>query len=207
MPVNPTPAEAYPLSWPFGWTRTHPHSRRRARYKVTYGASQQLVVKNLRLLGASGIVCSTNLPVKSDGMPYAAAAERRVDDPGVAVYFTRKGVNQVVACDKWDLVKDNLRAVGLALEAMRQLDRCGASEILNRAFTGFTALPAPEAAASAGAWWDVLDVSQFATLDIVELAYKSKRSAAHPDRPGGSAQQFQAVQAAYEAAKRHLGAL
>lgn len=46
-----------------------------------------------------------------------------------------------MACDKWTSVGDNMRAIGLAVEALRQLKRCGASEILDRAFMGFAALP------------------------------------------------------------------
>jgi hypothetical protein len=46
-----------------------------------------------------------------------------------------------MACDKWVSVGENMRALGLAIEALRQLKRCGASEILDRAFQGFAALP------------------------------------------------------------------
>jgi hypothetical protein len=38
---------------------------------------------------------------------------------------------------------DNLAAIAATLEAMRAIDRHGGATILNRAFTGFTALPPP----------------------------------------------------------------
>lgn len=50
--------------------------------------------------------------------PHSKAKEP--DDPGVAVYWTMDGQPQVMACDKWDLVRFNLRAVGLAM-ALREI--------------------------------------------------------------------------------------
>ena len=43
----------------------------------------------LRRFGASNIVISSNVPTGRGGLPLASA--KRVDDAGVAVYFTLKG--------------------------------------------------------------------------------------------------------------------
>ena len=43
----------------------------------------------LRRFGASNIVVSSNVPTGRGGLPLASA--KRVDDAGVAVYFTLKG--------------------------------------------------------------------------------------------------------------------
>jgi hypothetical protein len=49
----------------------------------------------------------------------------------------------VLACDLFREVRLNMHAIGLTVEAMRQIERCGASSMLERAFRGFmAALPA-----------------------------------------------------------------
>ena len=67
--------------------------------------------------------------------------QREPEDNGVAVYFNRKGKQQCIPCDKWDKITDNLHAVGLTISALRGLDRWGAKEMVDAAFTGFKALP------------------------------------------------------------------
>lgn len=48
-----------------------------------------------------------------------------------------------LACDKFDAVRLNFHAIGLTIESLRQIDRCGATTMLERAFRGFQmALPA-----------------------------------------------------------------
>jgi len=49
----------------------------------------------------------------------------------------------VLACDLFNEVRLNMHAIALTIEAMRQIERCGASSMLERAFRGFiAALPA-----------------------------------------------------------------
>lgn len=43
----------------------------------------------------------------------------------------------VLACDLFNEVRLNMHAIALTVEAMRQIDRCGASSMLERAFRGF----------------------------------------------------------------------
>jgi hypothetical protein len=50
-----------------------------------------------------------------------------------------------MAIDQYDRVEHNLAAIAATLDAMRAIKRHGGAEILDRAFTGFTALPAPMA--------------------------------------------------------------
>jgi hypothetical protein len=188
--------EAFPLQWPDGWPRTT--RRGRPRYKVAYEAALWDLNKELRLMEARNVVVSSNVPVRRDGMPYADAARRRQDDPGVAVYFVRRGEQQVIACDKWDSVAANVRAVGLTVEALRGIERAGASELLDRAFTGFKALPA--AGEATGGWWQVLGVARTATRDEVRDAYRALARKHHPD-VGGDAGAMAMINRAYEQAQ------
>lgn len=48
----------------------------------------------------------------------------------------------VIACDQFREVRLNLCAIGLTIKAIRQIERCGTSSLLERAFKGFSALPA-----------------------------------------------------------------
>jgi DnaJ-domain-containing protein 1 len=78
-------------------------------------------------------------------------------------------------------VKDNVRAVGKTIEALRGIERWGASDMMERAFSAFEALPAPEQ------WWQVLGVSASASAAEIDAAYRAKARAAHPDTGGSDA--------------------
>jgi hypothetical protein len=117
--------EAYPLQWPDGWPRTRSDHREDSRYRfktgtrragdsyepgraVTFDVARKKLCEELDRLGASGVVISTNLPLRADGFPRADAARNRVQDPGVAVYFTLKKKQMVMACDRYDAPSANL---------------------------------------------------------------------------------------------------
>ncbi|WP_236547726.1 J domain-containing protein [Sphingomonas sp. AX6] len=120
-------------------------------------------------------------------------------DPGVAVYFKRKGRDGVFACDKYDQLHDNIRAIGKTAEAMRGIERWGASEMLDRAFTGFEALPAPDA------WWTILGVDQSAAPAAIDTAYRKLARDAHPDQNGGIDGGMARLTAARDEGKRQHG--
>lgn len=59
-------------------------------------------------------------------------------------WITRK-TNQdfphVIACDQFREVRLNMAAIVMTIKAIRQIERCGASSLLDRVFKGFSALP------------------------------------------------------------------
>ena len=139
------------------------------------------VLKELQTFGANeaNVVISTNVRPTLSGLP--RGNERSPDDPGVAIYWIRRGEKQrCMATDRYDRVADNLAALAATLSAMRAIERHGGAEILDRAFTGFQALPAPEQ------WWQVLGVAYGATHEEIEQAYKRLAMEHHPDRGGDS---------------------
>jgi hypothetical protein len=200
--------DAFPLQWPAGWRRTESHKRKHGAYKVDFIRARDELVREARLLGSrpEDVVISSSMALRRDGIPYAQ--QREPDDPGVAVYWAkrtwsngREVVQQrVIACDTWRTVRENMRAIGLAIASLRQLERTGASEILDRAFTGFTALPA--AGGSTRPWWaDVLGLETLEgmTRESVNAAYRSRAPLVHPDRGGTNEAMAKLNQALHEA--------
>lgn len=191
--------EAFPLQWPAGYPRTKFPSR--ARFQARFGQSVVGILHEIRLLGGTLPIISTNVPLRRDGLPYSGQAEPH--DSGAAIYFTWKKRQVVLACDRWDWVTDNLRAVEKAIEAMRGLDRWGVSDMLDRAFAGFAALPAPESE-SKKQWTEILGVDPRDSLEVIETMYRSKAKRAHPDA-GGSVIAMAALNAAIEEARKAKG--
>ncbi len=192
-------AEAFPLQWPVGRKRTSQKDKKYGQFKVSPPQIRRDLLKELSLMGVTSYVINSNTKLKADGMPYA---NQYVDDTGVVLYFTRKGQEIAIACDKYHMVNDNLRAIGLSLGAIRGMERWGTEEMVDRAFTGFAALPestiippAPDRVKRD--WWVVLGVDRYADAPTVKQAYRKAQSLAHPDA-GGSSLDFQEVQHAYE---------
>jgi len=193
--------ESFPLHWPVGRGRTANYSRRNGHLnKMPAGRVRQLLSSELRKMGVSDYVISSNVAIRRDGLPYAN--QKAPEDPGVVLYFTRKGVDIAISCDAWQTVDANLRAVGLTIEAIRGMERWGTEEMIDRAFTGFKALPEAIIVTehTSRTWWEVLQVSQSADWDIIEAAYKRMLHKTHPDK-GGSDSAFQELQNAFKQAK------
>lgn len=209
---------AYPLQWPTGWERTELQRRARAKFgkrtQSSYGSwktRQELTIAQAvaRVRGEfermgvddDDLVISTDLQLRLDGLP--RSNQREPEDAGVAVYWRdAHGETRCMAIDRYDRVADNLAAVAATLDAMRAIERHGGAEILDRAFTGFTALPPPPASGTEH-WSEVLDVPRDASRPQVDLAWRRLRAQLHPDR-GGSVEAFQRAAAAYEQACRAI---
>lgn len=190
--------DSFPLAWPALRPRTPGHKRRPAKFSLSLAAARDALLDELRLLGAKNIVVSTMCPVKRDGFLYADAREPA--DPGVAVYFDRPSGPFVIACDTYTRVRWNLRAVGVTVEALRAIQRHGATEMLEQAFTGFAALPP----AGPRHWSDVFGVPRSASSEIVRAEYRHLVKQHHPDT-GGDAERFREVSAAFAAWRMEKG--
>lgn len=201
--MSTTPAEAFPLHWPDGWTRTPPAERETGAFKVTTEAAQQSLYAELARLGVDDWIISTNIPIRRDGAYYSSPGYHRPEDPGVAVWFTVKGEWRVIACDRYKTVTANTRAIALTIDALRGLDRWGTSQIMERVFRGFTALPSNELV-TVQHWREVLDLTHASTLEQAEARYRALAKAYHPDL-GGDIVKMTALNLAIQDARRELG--
>lgn len=200
-----TASHRYPLQWPIDWPRTAAPERSRFgdwNRKPTIAKAVEKLAYELRLLGSNEWAISSNLKYRLDGLPYSK--QPPLTDCGVAVYFDWNGQHKVIACDSFDQPGCNLWAIAKTVEAMRGIDRWGCSAILERAFTGFAALPAQSEAVQS-LWWEVLDVARDCSAHQLKAAYHQKALATHPDRPGGSAYSFTKTRTAYEQGCAALG--
>lgn len=184
-----------PLHWPSDWPRTALRQRARFDRKLDVQAAYRQLAKELGALGALDVVMSSN--ARPDG------SDPR--DPGFAVYFAiskaldpanpgkpRATMPVVLACDCWDRLAHNVRAVALHVEALRGLERWGVGK-LERFFSGYAALPAAGQTSSNG--WDPrlvlgLDPRRPIVAGDVTAAFARAVMTAHPDK-GGTTEQFQ----------------
>lgn len=198
----------FPLAWPAHRPRATYRKAGKFSYRGDDGWAKDITVPRamdrledeVRRLGGTNTLLSTNIDTRLDGRPRGGAAEPH--DPGVCLYFTLKGKPMAMACDVYTKVAQNIAAVAAHLEATRAIERHGvatAAETLQ----AFQALPAPTVIALGAArpWREVLGFGEMQVVDRVDidLAWKARVRAVHPDR-GGSDGQVAEVNAARDAA-------
>lgn len=198
---------AFPLTWPEGWKRTDSWRRKAGRFNsygraVSISEGVERVFAELEKLNITrnDLVISTNVKSRLDGFP--RSDQPKPADPGVAVYWETKKGNKVMAIDRYTEVADNLAAIAATLDAMRAIERHGGAEILDRAFTGFTALPNPDKART---WRDVLGYQPHdnPAASDVKARYRVLAQSRHPDR-GGSEAAMSEINQALAAAEKEV---
>lgn len=190
----------YPLDWPAGWSRTPPGARSAPKFDARLARGRDDLLAEVRRLGGFKAVITSNLPTRRDGLPYADGRASGLD-PGVAVWWNQQVrdriVERVMACDRWSTPGANMRALALSIFALRGLERWGGTNIVERAFSSFGALPpAPED------WRAILGFPP--DLEAAIDAYHRRALAAHPDR-GGSHDEMARLNAAWAEAKKAFG--
>jgi hypothetical protein len=166
---------------------------------LDFASARTDVLRQLRLLGALDVVLSSNVPIRKDGLP--AVPDREPMDPGVAVYFRREARAYVVACDQFERVRSNLRAIGMTLQALRSIERHGTTSMLEQAFSGFAQLPPARPAGPA--WREVLALTGPVTADQVRARVRELAKSLHPDA-GGNDEKMREVNLAATAALNEL---
>jgi len=164
---------AYPLSWPAGWPRTQ--VREKARFQTTLPAALNMLKKECNLLGGTNLILSSNCTL----------GDENPRECGVVAYFQLKKQSIAIPCDRWNSVKDNVKAIALTIEAMRGMERWGAKHMITAMFQGFMAL----SERTGPSCWEVLGVAPQSSEATIMEAYRAKAQTAHPDK-GGSHEAF-----------------
>ena len=104
-----------------------------------------------------------------------------------------------MAVDRYTRVEQNLAAIAATLDAMRAIERHGGAVILERAFSGFVSLPAPNT------WRSVLGFQEDAgvSLDRAKAEYRELSMRHHPDK-GGSESKMKELNWAMSEAEKEL---
>lgn len=207
------------VRWP-GRLRA-PHERIRAPFKSSHTDTLRLLEREVRMIHGETPVVQIALEPHQftrDGLPYSKATAKH---PGVIVSFSkplrladgkRVKVPLSFPCDRFHTWETNLRAVALALEDLRRVDRYGVTQNAEQ-YTGFKALPGPVASmptfnADEAARWVVNFVPAVYALTPSRVlsdpeswakAYQMAARALHPDMNGGTVKpEWQQLQQAKE---------
>jgi len=138
VPIQKWPGEPTPRN-----------DREDSRFRAPYRDTLDLLDKELFQLSARNVIIQAYMEqgqIRNDGWPYSTA---QPSQPGVILSFEKlnedEGRYEEVSfpCDRFNLWEDNLRAIALALEALRKVDRYGVTQH-GEQYKGWTRLPAPE---------------------------------------------------------------
>lgn len=190
--------EAFPLQWPIGYKRSK--KRIESLFKQTPEAAQKYLCNEIKLLGATGLVVSSNVLAKKDGFLYTDMSKEPIEDPGIAIYFNLYDKAVSMCCDTYQRPWENLYALAKGIEGIRAIKRYGISEFIERAFTGFKELPQSTQVNNI-MWWDILMVPKDSDKALIKSTHRLLIQRFHPDTPGtGNAEKFVQVQEAYKQA-------
>lgn len=180
--------------------------------------------KELDAIGADGTaVLELDVPesrIRNDGWLYGQTTPA---SPRVALTFEHPAAGSTrMPCDTFDDWRDNVRAIRLALEALRAVDRYGVTRHAEQ-YRGWTALPAessagrnvraaallvvrynPETEKDSPAMQEEAATALLADQDTAKRVLRAALRQTHPDSPEGSTEDFQAVEQARQALAVHF---
>jgi hypothetical protein len=204
-----------PLStWPANRPAT-PRHQRKGPYAFKASLPQTLddLEHELEMINARDVAVEIDVEprdLRLNGEPRASMSTRNT--PGVVLHFVdRKGQTITMPCDRYDTWQANVRALFLTLQALRAVDRYGATAS-GEQYRGWTALPATttpaftvdQSAALLGRLAGVDPAVIKASVDVARDAYRRAAAATHPDG-GGSTGNFQNVQEGRRVLGAHFG--
>ncbi|MGA9770006.1 MAG: molecular chaperone DnaJ [Blastocatellia bacterium] len=210
--------------WPGDATRSRKHSPFRSGYKDTL----DLLERELNMLHARNVVVQLAVRESEIAIDGNLKAYAKPEYPGVILAFewwkpTGKSNERGQAlgkytplsfpCDQYTDWKDNLRAIALAMEALRKVDRYGVTRS-GEQYKGWTPLPASgglqsdEEAARTLARFGNSDATPDMLLKDANFAKQIYRAACrltHPDTNEGKGEGFNQVQIAWERIRMRHG--
>lgn len=192
--------------WP---TTPTPRNKQKAgSFRATYGKTLDLLEYELNALKAQHVTVEAYFrrdQIRNDGWPLGKATPSAA---GVVLSFTGKDGELSFPCDTYQTFDDNLRAIALALQALRAVDRYGVTRHAEQ-YKGWAKLPpAPQnmRAADGLAFVSLHSGIQPQDPDQFERAYRAAAKKLHPDNPQtGNRGQWIMLQQAKESVTKELG--
>lgn len=172
--------------WP--GKQTPSHAQKASPFQATYAKTLDLLETELSHLRAKDILIQAYFDrrdIRNDGWPRSST---RPKQNGVIVTFERNKQTMSFPCDTFKGWEDNLRAIALALEALRKIDRYGVTRN-NEQYRGFAQLPPASdvSVARAGAlafFGKVTGWSESQITADIDGAYRAAAAILHPDKGG-----------------------
>lgn len=194
--------------WPGEKTR----SRQRSKFNTHYNKTLELLARELSHLRAKQIVIQADCGAEEIRRDGQLRADARLRGPGIILSFESAKGPLSFPCDTYCDWQDNLRAIALAMEALRSIDRYGVTRRAEQ-YKGWARLPAPDASvfpdAAAAASWVAVESNLGFSPEVLlrdkhewRRAYSSLAGKFHPDRNCGADAEFKKLQAARELIER-----
>lgn len=190
--------------WPGG--RTRPYARKNSPFRAPYLDTLNLLEYELSLLKAKDVLFQsgfTRAQLRNDGWPRAG---ENPSDPGIIISFQSPKGDLSFPCDTYNDFQANMRAIGLALEALRAVDRYGVTKHAEQ-YKGWQKLPEPGATShfknaedaarfiAIQSRINILPASLLGHPEVLKETYRKAAFHLHPDR-GGNVDQFNLLQEA-----------
>lgn len=124
-----------PLAWPANDPRTPGHQKQsKSLFNTAIDKTLDQLERELVRFRAKNIVLSIDLPFRG-----------KVNDAAAALFFDLPGDRAIaITCDLYMKQDDNVRGLYKIVEGMRMIERFGGSNVSQKTFTGFVALPPPK---------------------------------------------------------------
>jgi hypothetical protein len=178
--------------------------RKGSQFRAKYSAILDKLETELAKLSAKSIVIEAGFElaqIRNDGWPRSVA---RPSHPDARLSFNSRGKEMAFPCATYTSMDDNLYAIALTLERLRDINRYGVTQE-DQQYRGFTALPAPqdegEKRRKAAVLLAFLAGEGFSSTGVLmepqvrEAAYRIVVKKAHPDM-GGNRETWDRVQEA-----------
>ena len=160
-------------SWPYPRTK----ERRTSPFRAGYARTLQDMERELDHLGARTVVIQaecTDDDIRQDGRIRSSA---RMRGPGIIISFQSKHGPLSYPCDTYTEWTDNLRAIVLAMAALRAVDRYGVTK-RGEQYRGWKQLPGGDGGGGGG-----IQMAEWATVEDAALFLLHAAEAMPPHSP------------------------
>ncbi len=122
------------------WPKEPTRSRQRARFDTKHSDTMALLEREVSHLGARTAILEADCDASEIRLDGQFRANARMRGPGIVLRIESKHGPLTYPCDTFSEWQDNLRAIALALEALRKVDRYGVSSS-GEQYRGWLGLP------------------------------------------------------------------